>query len=143
MRGRWGVAALVAVVVLGAGLAQTSPGHDLLQRAGLFEAPTSYTELAFSTPDGLPEDLISKRASIPVSFGIHNASGAAQSYQWSVVLTANGHSRVSASGGVTVPAQGQVAVDKVVKASCNGGRLQVTVRLTAPAQSIDFWVDCP
>ena len=134
---------VVALLLLCVGLAQTSQGHVLLGDAGLYEPPASYTELTFTTPGDLPSTLPSSNSPIDVSFNIHNVSGAARSYQWSVVLTKTSQSHVKASGTVTAPAQGRVTVAKSVAMACVGGRLQVLVRLASPAESVDFWVTCP
>jgi hypothetical protein len=134
---------VVALVLLCIGLAQTSQGHVLLSDVGLYEQPASYTELTFTNPGDLPSTLPSPNSPIDVSFGIHNASGATRSYQWSVVLTTAGQSHVKASGAITAPAQGRVTVTKSVAMACVGGRLQVLVRLASPAESVDFWVTCP
>jgi hypothetical protein len=134
---------VVALVLLCVGLAQTSQGHVLLSDAGLYEPPASYTELTFTTPGDLPSTLPSSNSPIDVSFSIHNVSGAARSYQWSVVLTKTSQSHVKASGTVTAPAQGRVTVTKSVAMACVEGRLQVLVRLASPAESVDFWVTCP
>jgi hypothetical protein len=134
---------VVALVLLCVGLAQTSQGHVLLGDMGLYEQPASYTELTFTTPGDLPSTLPSPNSPIDVSFSIHNVSGAAHPYQWSVVLTKTGQSHVKASGTITVPAQGRVTVTKSVAMTCVGGRLQVLVRLVNPAESVDFWVTCP
>jgi hypothetical protein len=142
MRGRWSAAALVALVVLSAGLAQTSPGHDLLHDLGFYQTP-GYTELAFTTPYGLPTQLQSTHSPIQVSFGIHNVSGSPKNYRWSITLVQSGHSHVSASGVAATQAQGRATVAKTVAATCGSGRLQVVIRLSEPAESIDFWATCP
>lgn len=135
---------LLALVVLCAGLAQTSPGHTLLADAGLYQPPASYTELTFAAPGDLPSTLPSPSSRVNVSFDIRNVSGAARLYQWSVMLAKNGQNgRQKSSGAVTVPAQGRVTVTRTVTATCTGGRLQVLVRLASPAESVDFWVTCP
>jgi hypothetical protein len=143
MRRRWSAVVLVAFVVLCAGLAQTRPGHALLQDAGLFQAPSSDTELAFTSPAVLPLQLKSPHTPIGVSFDIHNVSSSSRRYQWSIVLVGSGQSRVSATGAVNMPALGHATVARAVTAACDSGRLQVVVRLTAPAESIFFWVTCP
>ena len=135
--------ALIVLVLLCVGLAQTSPGHVLLGDVGLYEQPASYTELAFTAPADLPTSLPTPNSPINVSFDIRNVSGTARAYQWSVVLTRNGQSHVKATGAVTAPAQGRVTVTKSVAMTCVAGRLQVQVRLASPAQSTDFWVTCP
>ena len=83
MGGRWISVLIVVLMVLGICLAQTRPGHAVLRDAGLFQVPSSYTELAFTAPASLPSKLKSKKARIKVSFGIHNVSGSSQMYHWS------------------------------------------------------------
>jgi hypothetical protein len=46
----WGALALVAIVVLAVGVAQTSFGRQMLRKAGLLEESASYTSLAFGSP---------------------------------------------------------------------------------------------
>jgi hypothetical protein len=133
----------MAFVVLTAGLAQTGEGHAALQDLGLFQTPTSYTELAFTTPRDLPAQMQADHAPIKVSFGIHNVSGSSQDYHWSITLVQSAQRRVSASGVTSAQAQGRVTVARTVDASCSNGRLQVVVGLAAPAESINFWVTCP
>jgi hypothetical protein len=138
------VVILTALVILCAGFAQTSPGHSVLSGMGLYQPPVSYTELTFDAPGDLPSALPSPGAPVNVSFNIHNVSGAARVYQWSVVLANNGHNgSQEASGTVTAPAQGRVTVTRSVATTCTGGRLQVLVRLASPAESVEFWVTCP
>jgi hypothetical protein len=142
VRARWQLLALVAAVLVCLGLAQTQPGHAALADVGLYETPATYTELAFSDPGHLPGALPKPTSSIAVSFTIHNVSGDSRSYQWSILLALSGKSHVAASGTVLSPAQGQTAVTRSVTASCVGVRLQVTVRLASPAESISFWMTC-
>lgn len=134
---------VLALVMLCAGLAQTSPGHALLADAGLYAQPASYTELTFTTPGDLPSALPSANSSVDVAFTIHNVSAASRVYQWSVALAEGGRSHVMAAGTAGVAAQGRVAVTRRVPAQCAGGRLQVLVRLARPAESANFWVACP
>jgi hypothetical protein len=134
---------LVVLIVLCVGVAQTSQGHVLLSDVGLYEQPSSSTELTFQTPGDLPSTMASPNSPIDVSFSIHNASEAPRAYQWSVVLAKAGKSEVKASGAVTASAQGRVTITRSVSMACVGGRLQVLVRLASPAESVDFWVTCP
>jgi len=143
MKRWWSAIALMVLLLVGAGVAQTGEGHVLLQDAGLVQGPSSYTELAFTDPGSLPSQLTSSSAPINVSFGIHNSSGSSRTYQWSIVLVHSGHSDVKASGAISTSVQGTAAVAKTVTAACVGGRLQVAVRLASPAESIAFWVTCP
>src|SRR5947209_2867525 len=140
---RWGGPfALLAVVVVIVGLAQTSPGHALLKDAGLYKEPASYTELAFAAPATLPVHLTSRETQVRLAFRLHNVSGSPRSYRWSVVLVHIGRGKVAASGAVAVPAQGKTTVAKTVPLACTGGRLQVIVRLADPRESVDFWTTC-
>jgi hypothetical protein len=143
MRGRWSLFALIALVVICAGGAQTSQGHALLRDAGLYKVPASYTELAFTNSDALP-DAPTAKGQVPVSFSIHNVSGSSSAYQWSIAVVRAGKSQVKATGTVGVPVQGTATVSKTVTEACGTApNLEVVVRLASPAESIDFFVTCP
>ena len=80
---------LIAAFILAAGVGQTSFGHEILGKAGLFEEPASYTSLAFLHPGSLPEQLTPERlspkqATAGFSFIIRNAGDTPHDYQWSV-----------------------------------------------------------
>ena len=109
---------------------------------GIYETPATYTELAFSQPTALPTTLEEPSGDVKVSFGVHNVSDAAQSYQWSIAVVHSGKSQVKASGTVPLPAEGRTSITRSVVAACAGGRTQVVVRLADPAESINFWVTC-
>jgi hypothetical protein len=143
LKGRWSALLLVILVVLCAGLAQTNPGHSVLADMGLYEAAPSYAELAFTDAGSLQNFVTAERASVSLSFGIHNVSGATRTYQWSILAVHEGTSKRAASGDVIVPAQGRATVAKSVRVTCPAGRDQMVVRLASPAESINFWVACP
>ncbi|MGD0701323.1 MAG: hypothetical protein ABSA02_15740 [Trebonia sp.] len=143
MKGRWPLLSVVAAVLICTGLAQTQRGHVLLRDTGLYETPAVYTELAFNDPGALPSALEKTNGTVKVSFGIHNVSYAARSYQWSIQMVHDGKNRVEAGGAAQTPAHGRTGVTRSVAAACVGGRLQVVVRLARPAESISFWVTCP
>jgi hypothetical protein len=143
MRGRWYLLLLGAVVVACVGLAQTRPGHAALAAAGLYEQPATYTELAFSTPGSLPSTLTKSGSSVKVSFGIHNVSGNAHTYNWTIALVRSGVSQVKASGVAATPAQGRSLINKSVMVACPSGRVQVVVRLASTNESISDWMTCP
>jgi hypothetical protein len=143
MRARWQLLLLVAALVTFVGLAQTQQGHSVLRDVGLYQTPATYTELAFSSPGNLPETLSKPNSDIDVSFSIHNVSSNLRSYQWSIVIVHAGKSQVKASGTLVSPGQSHAKVTRSVAAACAGGRLQVTVHLASPAESISFWVTCP
>jgi hypothetical protein len=143
MRRRWRLFLLGAVVLIGAGLAQTQPGHVVFSDVGLYQTAKPYTALSFTDPDTLPTALKKPSSSFKISFDINNVSGDSKSYQWSVALVHAGKSQVKASGAVLAPAQGQTAVSRTVTATCASGRLQVVVRLAGIPESISFWISCP
>lgn len=138
----WGFAGLIAATVTAAGVAQTPAGHAALASTGLFDEPASYTALSFAAPQALPEQLPSAHANLNASFVIRNSSGGSRSYQWSITVLRDGHSRRVASGEARVAAGSAVTVASRVAASCTGGRLRVAVNLTRPAESIGFWTAC-
>ena len=143
MRVRWQLPVLAAALLACVGMAQTQQGHAALHSVGLYETPANYTELAFSDPGHLPEALTKPSGNINVSFTIHNVSGDSHSYQWTIILANSGKDKVPANGTVLSPAQGQTEVTRSVKTYCVNSRLQVTVRLNSPAESISFWMTCP
>jgi hypothetical protein len=138
----WGLAGLIAAAVTAAGVAQTSAGHSVLARAGLFEEPANYTALAFTAPQSLPEQLRSPHPDLDVSFVIRNSSGHSRSYQWSITVLRDGRSRRVAAGGIRVPAGAGATVARRLATSCPDGRLRVAVNLNRPAESIDYWTAC-
>jgi hypothetical protein len=138
-----GAIALVAAVVLAAGIAQTSFGRDGLRKTGLFEKPTSYTSLAFLDPRlNVIENLSSREVPVPVSFEIRNATSVPHYYQWSVLLVQRGHTHRIATGGVHVASGRGAAISRSVNISCRQRRVRVIVKLASPAESIDAWMAC-
>ena len=137
------LAAVGVLLLVCVGVAQTSPGHLLLSNVGLYEQPASYTELTFASPSELTTSLKTPKSPVDVSFIIHNVTGSARAYHWSVVLTKDGASRVSKAGTAPVRSGGRVTIRKSLVTSCSSGRIQVSVRLASPAESVDFWVTCP
>jgi hypothetical protein len=140
---RWRSAiALVSVIVLAAGLGQTSAGHAMLRAAGLFQAPTSYTSLAFLRPKPLPTPLASKRATVDVSFVIQNANGTPRDYQWSVLLDQGQRTRRAAVGSIRVASGRGAVITRSVKINCARGKVRIVVSLARPAEYIDAWTAC-
>jgi hypothetical protein len=138
----WSSVALVAVVAVAAGSAQTNAGHVLLQKAGLSEVPASYTALAFAHPQSLPAQLGSKKSSTYLLFVIRNVSGPPHFYHWQVLLRHGEHTQDMAAGQVRLPSHGETTIGRTVTTSCVGGRIDLIVHLTAPAESINFWAAC-
>jgi hypothetical protein len=142
MKSHWRMLVLVAAVLLCAGMAQTTQGHVLLADVGLYETPAVYSELEFSQPAALPNTLKEPGGDVEVSFGIHNVSNDARTYQWSILVAHAGKSQVKASGAAPIPAQGRTSIARSVVAECASGQTQVVVRLATPAESISFWMTC-
>jgi len=139
---KWrGAIALVAVMMLAAGIGQTSAGHAMLRKAGLFEAPASYTSLAFQDPRSLPLQVSRPRAAVPVSFMIHNSTGVSRNYQWTVQLGQQTVTSV-ASGNVRLAAGHGRSITRTAQISCTQKLVRIAVSLADPAESIDAWVTC-
>lgn len=139
---RWGgLVALVAVVTLAVGAAQTGVGHSILQRTGLFEEPTGYTSLAFQNPFPT-EQLRSRRTSITLPFVIHNAASTAHTYQWSLHLVQGRHTYRVASGSVSVASGREKIIAPSAKIFCTQGQVEIVVSLAHPAEYIDAQMTC-
>jgi hypothetical protein len=134
--------AIVAAAAVAAGLAQTSAGHSLLRRAGLYAEPAHYTSLAFIDPQSLPTHLSPAPTRVSVPFAVTNTSAGPRSYHWSIALDRAGHTDRLAAGQVGVPAGDRATVTRTVAASCATGQARMTVQIAAPAESIDFWLAC-
>jgi hypothetical protein len=141
---RWrGTAAFVTVVMLIVSAAQTHAGHVMLQKAGLYEEPTSYTSLAFADPQFLPTQLNKQRVNIDVSFTIGNISAASREYKWLVLLDQGGHVRRAAAGNVSVASRKRVTIIRSTEISCAPRRqVRLIVRLANPAESINASTTC-
>jgi hypothetical protein len=140
---RWrGLAALIAMLMVAAGIGQTSFGHRILRQAGLLEQPTTYTSLSFLHPQSLPEQLKSKRAIVHIAFVIHNASSTVHDYQWSLILVQAGRARrVVASSTRVAPGLG-TPNSRSVPILCTKGQVRIEVNLARPAEYIDIWTKC-
>jgi len=153
--------ALLAVVLILGGLGQTPPGRHLLRTAGILGSPASYTELAFAAPKSLPRE-ISPGSPLPqVSFMIHNSTGRARDYRWSVTLAP----RPETAGQPAAPAQpaaptkpaapttltagslnladgGSTTVTPQAKVACASGPVVLTVRLEGSGETLAWQADC-
>jgi hypothetical protein len=138
----WGAVALVAVVALAAGIGQTRAGHAILRQAGLLEEPASFTSLAFSSPQSLPEQLASKRTNVSVSFVIHNTGGTPRDYRWSVLVAQGARTHHVAAGSVRVASGSEAAITRSARILCTRGQVRIVVRLARPAEFIDAWMTC-
>lgn len=140
---RWrGAVALAAGIILFAGIGQASIGRAVLEKAGLFEQPTSYTSLAFAHPQTLPERLTSKQENIGISFIIHNVGGRTHGYQWSIQFVQTGHTHRMAAGNVSIAPGSGAIITRSEEIHCTQGQVQIVVSLAHPAESIDAWMAC-
>jgi hypothetical protein len=137
-----GAVVLIAVLMLAAGIFQTSRGHAVLAKAGLFQKPVTFTSLAFASPQDLPAQLAAKNATVPVSFVIHNSGSSARTYRWSVFVVQAGGTRQVQTGRVRLGSGRGSAIRRSAAVSCAGGRLQIVVELASPAEAIDACTAC-
>lgn len=138
----WALATFVAVVVLAAGIGQTTAGHAVLREAGLFEAPASYASLAFQDPRRLTETLPSGRAEASVSFVIRNMGRTAGDYQWSMVLVQGSRTSLVAGGSAGLAPGRETAITRSAKIVCTQGQVRIVVSLARPAEHIDAIMAC-
>jgi hypothetical protein len=138
---RWrGLVTLIAIIILAAGVGQTSFGHDILGKTGLFEEPASYTSLAFLHPGSLAGQLTSKQ--VTVSFIIRNAGDTPHDYQWSMSLAQGKRTRQIAGGTTRVASGNGTAITRAATISCTQGQARIVVSLAHPAEYIDAWLAC-
>src|SRR5690349_724265 len=95
--------ALATLLLVATLIAQSRIGHTLLQVAGLTETPRSYTALSFTNPQALPTSVPSGRFVLLIPFSVYNASEAAQTYRWSILLGTAKGTRSIATGHIEVP----------------------------------------
>jgi hypothetical protein len=139
---KWrGTLAVLAIVILAAGIAQTGAGHSLLRKAGLFEQPVSYTSLAFQHPQS-PPLLTSRRAAVPVSFVIANAGDTPRTYQWTLSVVQGTLTRRLATGSIRLVSGHRAALTKIAHVVCTQ-QVNLVVSLAHPAESIHAWAACP
>ena len=115
---------LVILVLLCAGVAQTSPGHSVLVGLGVTATPPSYTELSFTNAGSLQESVAAVEAPITVSFSIHNVSGSAKSYQWSAVALQRRRERGVALRWCHRGTPGAASFIENVQVTCPSGRIR-------------------
>jgi hypothetical protein len=142
------VSALIAVLAV-AGFAQSHPGGRVLSSLGLAAPAERYTELYFATPaapastGGVPARSGNRQE---VSFVIQNREQAALTYEWAISSSAGA---AEVRGKVRVPRGGSTVVTGAFALGCTrrqgagaGREVQVTVSLTHPSESIDYWTQC-
>ncbi len=139
---KWrGTLAVLVLVVLAVGIAQTSAGHSLLRKAGLFEQPASYASLAFQHPQSPPQ--LSARADVPVSFVISNVGNTPHTYQWILSLAQGSLDRHVATGSIRLAPGNRAVLTRTAHVVCTQQRVNLVVSLAHPAESIHAWATCP
>lgn len=131
-----------AFVLAAIGFAQTSAGSAVLRGTGVSGRPAAYTALSFATPKYLPTQLYSQEALLPADFVIKNESSASRQFDWQIVEIRNGHDRELASGQTVVGSGATATLSRSFLTSCVGGKIGISVRLTAPREAIEFWSTC-
>ena len=140
-RGR-GLAVLILVLLVAAGVCQTSVGEAVLRKVGIIGAPPIYTSLSFVRPHSLPEQLRAKRSNVIISFQIHNAGSERRIYEWRMLLSQGKRARKVDVGTAAVNPQLTAVIDRSVEVTCTKQRVQVVVQLMRPTESIDAWATC-
>ncbi len=133
---------LVAVlVVVGLGVAQTSPGGRLLRALGISSPSEPYTEIAFVNPGG--PWTRAANATVGFAFWVHNVEGSAHTYRWIATTQAPGRAPITAASGRLTLADGASNTVRLrIPVACTGGQSRVNVSLGGAHQTIGFWLPC-
>lgn len=137
-----GLIILVAIIVLGVGVAQASLGRVALEKAGLYEQPIDYTSLAFLNPQFMPEKLTARQTTVNIAFVIQNTGGTSHDYQWSVLLVQGHSTRHLAAGSVHVAVGKGTEITQSARISCSRGQITIVASLARPAEYIDARMAC-
>lgn len=141
---RWhGGLVLVAGIVLIIGIGQTSFGHPVLQKIGLYKQPTGFTSLAFANPQSLPERLKTKQAELGISFVISNRENTTRDYQWTLSSVQAGHTQHIADGAISIKSGRSTIITRPAKISCAQRQVKIVVSMESPAEHIDALTACP
>ena len=141
---------VLAMIVIGTGLAQTSTGRHVLGRAGLAQPAEPYTELYFPHPATVVSASASGIRKSRVAFVVHNVRHARTRYAWRIVIRPRGRTY---SGAVSVPVGQRSTVVRRIQINCRShgrghrgadvhARRHVRVSLPGVAESIGYWVSC-
>ncbi len=132
-------AAIVLLLIAGAtSFAQSSSGQRLLRHLGIAGRSPGLTELAFSDPGRLPDQIGAGSHQLSLGFSISNRRAQAQSYDWRIASDG----RAVGAGSVTLPGGSGVSIFPRFKLDCPGRtRTHVSVSLST-GQSVGLWLDC-
>ena len=160
-------AAVVALLLVAVGLAQTSAGRRLARSVGLAAPAEPFTELYFADQAAIAastEGYVHGATRQRVGFVIRNSEHHTMTYAWT--LTSDGASR--GAGTVRVRAGASATVRRSIATGCRfrfsqpaaGGagkpaastegplrstgpaRVRISVSLSRPRRSIDYWLAC-
>jgi hypothetical protein len=137
-----GPVAILFLVFVGLGVAQTSPGGRLLHALGISSPSEPYTELAFVNPasPGTP----APDATVRLAFGVHNVEGSAHMSTWTATTQAPSRAPIiAASGRLTLANGASDTVDLRIPTGCAGAQSRINVSLGGAHQTIGFWLSCP
>lgn len=141
--GRHGWLVLVAGIVLTVGIGQTSFGHSMLQKVGLYKQPTGFTSLAFVNPQSLPERLKTNRTVIEISFVVSNRENTTKDYHWALSWVQAGHTQRIADGVISIKSGRSTIITHPAKIFCTQRQVKIIVSLEIPAEHIDALTACP
>jgi hypothetical protein len=138
----FGPVAILLMVFVGLGVAQTSPGGRLLHALGISSPSEPYTELALVNPasPGTP----APGATVSFAFWVHNVEGSAHMYTWRATTQAPRRAPiVAASGHLTLANGASDTVALRIPTGCVGSQSRINVSLGGAHQTIGFFVRCP
>jgi hypothetical protein len=141
-RRRWPYLLLLTTVLAAGVLSQTPPGRSMLRVASVAGVAAAYTELAFAAPQDLPSQLAAAEVTTLPTFQIHNVTGEARVYRWSVTLSSTGGAVQSKTGEAPIADGKRAMISPVLKVDCRPGPLTATIRLASSGESIKFTTDC-
>jgi hypothetical protein len=147
------VIAVVAVVLLLTGVAQTSAGQNAMRSLGLIAPKNTYSELFFFNPQriaSLAETRHHRRRGVwteRAAFVIQNVSTGSIDYRWSALVQgqvrASGHQPLGPGQKITLAPALHLRCRQATKPDPRGPRqLTVTIQLAQPRQSIDYLFNC-
>lgn len=143
-RRAWLAPAVLALAVLGLGLAQTGPGRSVLETLNLIKPREPFTELYFTQPRALAAVTqgVTPGRVAHVSFVINNSEGHSLTYSWTIAAGA----RTRAIGTVTLRSGASADITRTLYRVCpralSTRPVDIRVTLSHPAQSISFWEAC-
>jgi hypothetical protein len=138
----WTPFAVVGGIVLVLALfIQTGPGRSLTGSLGLSGHTTPYTELFFSAPRDLPEQVTDGKPPENASFVIGNRMTSAQKYHWTA-FAVHGKKEVKLGEADIALASGAEATVKPPAVKCTPGPITYVIRLKGRPETLSILARC-